>query len=93
MQKSADISKIKSALVLNGIFSETTYVCAQGWERGGGIILTPLPTSKRTPKKPTQIRVNKKLKETTTANYFHSCHVGDHRAVLMTGAIPTLTYL
>ena len=27
LQKNADISKIKMALVLQGIFSETTYVC------------------------------------------------------------------
>ena len=29
--KNADINKIKRALVLKGIFSETTYVCALTW--------------------------------------------------------------
>ena len=29
LQKNADITKIKKALVLKGIFSETTYVCVR----------------------------------------------------------------
>ena len=66
MQKNADISKIKRALVLKSIFSETQYVCVlmcQIWsfwhdsnEFRTGVILQPT-TSKRTPKKLTQIKV------------------------------------
>ena len=64
------INKMKRVLVLKGIFSETTYVCVLTYQfqassiiltsfkqEGGGGVLPP-STSKRTPKKPTQIRVN-----------------------------------
>ena len=65
LQKNADISKIKWVLVLKIMFSETTYVCLFTYQISSfqhtfnsfrqGVILTP--TAKRTPKKPTQIRV------------------------------------
>ena len=61
-KKNADISKIKEVLVLKGIFSETAYVCILTYQissfqhrNGGGKFY---PRKKRTPKKPTQIRVN-----------------------------------
>ena len=67
-KKTADINKIMKALVLKGIFSEAIYVCvftnenssfqcnSNKFQAGGGKF-TPSPTSKRTPKEPTQIRV------------------------------------
>ena len=72
--KNVDISKIKGALVLKAIFSETIYMCVftyqipcstillTSFKRVRGSDFVPSPTSKRTPKKPTQIRVkiNKK---------------------------------
>ena len=76
LQKNIDISKIKRFLVLKGIFSETTYQCvftyqissfqhnSSKFQTGGVILPRPLPTSKRVPKKPTQIRVNKQLQYT-----------------------------
>ena len=69
MQKNADISKIKGVQAIKGIFSETkkgVYLRAK-FEissiiltsfRQGVILPPPSPTSKRTPKKTTQIRVN-----------------------------------
>ena len=64
LQKNADISNTKKALALKGIFSETTYVCVRTYQilsldfrKGRGDNFTPLPTSKGTTKKPTQIRV------------------------------------
>ena len=71
-KKYTDISKIKRALVLKGIFSETGYVCVITYEIASlqhnsdefqtGVILLPPPsptttTLKRTPKKHTKIRV------------------------------------
>ena len=64
-QKNADISKIKKALVQKDIFPETNYVCVLTYRISSiiltilrrGVILLPPPTSKRTPEKPTQIRV------------------------------------
>ena len=54
-KRNADVSKIKRALVLNGKFSKTTYVCARG---GNNFTPAPIPsTSKRIPKNPIQIRV------------------------------------
>ena len=38
---------------------EGSSIILTGFRRGGGGNLTSPPTSKRTPKKPTQIRVNK----------------------------------
>ena len=63
-QKNTDISKIKKALVQKDIFPETNYVCVLTYRISSiiltilrrGVILLP-PTSKRTPEKPTQIRV------------------------------------
>ena len=60
--------KIKRALVLKGIFSETTYVCVLTYQISSfqhnskrfqtrGVILPP-STSRQTPKEPTQLRVN-----------------------------------
>ena len=73
LQKNADISKITEALVLKGIFSETTYVCMCVYLRAKcelcsivltsfrqGVILTP-PQSEPF-KKLTQIRVKTLLK-------------------------------
>ena len=69
-KKDDGISKIKRALVLEGIFSETTYVClvtnqissfshnSNEFWRGGNF--TP-STSKWAPKKPTQIRVKDRI--------------------------------
>ena len=69
LKKNANTSKIKRVLVLEGIVSKTTYVCVLTYQISifwhnsnefqvvGGVILTLL-TSKRTPKKPSQIRVN-----------------------------------
>ena len=68
LQKNAVISKIKRASV--NIFSETTYVRVLTYQMSsfyhncnefyaGAVILSPPPfTSKRTPKKPIQIKVN-----------------------------------
>ena len=68
-QKNVDISKIKRALVLKGIFSETNmrvYLGAKfvvssiiltNFGQGGNFTPLPSPTSKQTPKKPTQIMV------------------------------------
>ena len=62
--------KIKTALVLKGMFSKATYVCVPKYQissfqpnsnefQTGGSNCKPLPlTSERTPKTPTQIRVN-----------------------------------
>ena len=58
-------AKLKKALVLKGIFSETTYECALTYQISSfefltGCVIPPssrTPTSKRTPKKPTQISV------------------------------------
>ena len=70
MQKNADISKIKGVQAIKGIFSETKKgVYLRAKFEISSIILTsfrqgvilpppPSPTSKRTPKKTTQIRVN-----------------------------------
>ena len=40
LSKDADINKIKKALELKGIFSETTYVCALTYQISSLIILT-----------------------------------------------------
>ena len=69
LPKNTDISKIKEALVLKSIFSETTNVCVltyqvssfycnsnEFWIEGGGRVLLPpptYPTSKQTPKSQT----------------------------------------
>ena len=70
LQKHAEICKIKEVLVLKGIFSKTAYVCVLAYQISSlisiivtsfkqGVILPPTHTSKRTLKKPTQIRVKK----------------------------------
>ena len=69
LHKSANISKVKRALVLKGIFLmkihmsvylrakfEVSSITLMSF-RLGRIILPPPPTSNRTPKKPTQIKV------------------------------------
>ena len=48
------ISKIREVLVLKCIFSETTHLCVL---RRGSFTPSLPPNSKRTPKKPTDIRV------------------------------------
>ena len=58
--KNTDISKIKRALVLKGIFSETTYVCVLRTKFQVPPHPPPLATSKRTPTEPNHIRVKKK---------------------------------
>ena len=77
MQKNADISKIKTTLVLKGIFFETTYskcLCAKF--EVSNITLTSFktwgyyytPTLKQTPENPTQIRVKEKEKKYSFEN-------------------------
>ena len=56
LQKNTDISKIRKVFVLTDIFSDTTYEISFERVLGRRVIS---PTSKRTPKKPTQSRVNK----------------------------------
>ena len=83
-KKKADISKIKKALVRKGIFSKTKYVYVylHAKLQVSSIILKsfrqegnfPPSTSKRTPKKPTQIRV-KEILEKNKSLTVHYCNI------------------
>ena len=63
-KKNADTGKFKGILTLKGVFYETIYVCVLTYQISSfSIILTSFrqgvihPAAKRTPKKPSQIRV------------------------------------
>ena len=60
-KKNGDMSKIKGVVVLKGIFSKIAYVCILTYQityQVSSIILTSFTQGKRTPKKPSLIRVN-----------------------------------
>ena len=92
LQKNGDINKSERTLVLKGIFSETTYLYVlpgkfkdsrktlTSFRHGGGgriiLLSPPIPTSKRTPLKPTQIRVKSSFKiENTSLGCLKKSHI------------------